>query len=153
MSDAPVTRKAIKPRVEFSQEIFDRICALIADGKSVRQACTGRNMPTRKTFHEWVRLSPQLQDQYDRAFLDFEESMLDDITHIADTEKDVRRAAVRIDARKWTLARRNRKRFGDRVTNEVTGEGGGPIKSELTVDVSKLSEEQLRALASVRVSE
>lgn len=154
MSDAPVkVKRKQKPKVQFSQEVFDAICAMIADGKSVRQACTGREMPTRQTFHEWVRLSPQLQDQYDRAFLDYEESTLDDIKFIADTEKDPRRAAVMIDARKWDLKIRNRKRFGDRVTSELTGEGGGPIKSELTVDVSTLNEEQLRALASVRVSE
>ncbi|WP_186065101.1 hypothetical protein [Burkholderia gladioli] len=154
MSDALVrVKRKQKPKVQFSQEVFDAICAMIADGKSVRQACTGRHMPTRQTFHEWVRLSPQLQDQYDRAFLDYEESTLDDIKFIADTEKDPRRAAVMIDARKWDLKIRNRKRFGDRVTSELTGEGGGPIKSELTVDVSTLNEDQLRALASVRVSE
>ncbi|MGX5885221.1 hypothetical protein [Burkholderia gladioli] len=154
MSDALVrVKRKQKPKVQFSQEVFDAICAMIADGKSVRQACTGRDMPTRQTFHEWVRLSPQLQDQYDRAFLDYEESTLDDIKFIADTEKDPRRAAVMIDARKWDLKIRNRKRFGDRVTSELTGEGGGPIKSELTVDVSTLNEDQLRALASVRVSE
>ncbi|CAG9255955.1 hypothetical protein [Paraburkholderia caribensis] len=154
MSDASAAKKRTqKPRVEFSQEIFDRICALIADGKSVRKACAGRGMPARQTFNEWRKLTPQLQHQYDQAFLDYEESTLDDIKYIADTEKDPRRAAVMIDARKWDLKIRNRKRFGDHVRNEHTGDGGGPIKSELTLDVSQLSEEQLRALSTIRVDE
>ena len=32
-----------------------------------------------------------------------------------------------MDARKWDLKIRNRKRFGDRVTNEHMGEDGNPI--------------------------
>lgn len=34
---------------------------------------------------------------------------------------------------------------------QVTGAGGGPIKSETTLDVSSLPLEQLRALASIQV--
>lgn len=35
---------------------------------------------------------------------------------------------------------------------QVTGEGGGPIQSEVAVDVGGLSAEQLRALASIPVA-
>ena len=39
----------------------------------------------------------------------------------------------------------------DKQDHEHTGPGGGPIKSEQTIDVSKLNADQLRALASIRV--
>jgi hypothetical protein len=116
----------------FDQAVFDRICSLIADGKSVREACKAPGMPNRATFMRWARSNPELQAQYDRAYIDYEHSVLDDIHFIADTEKDVRRATVMIDARKWDLKIRNRKRFGDQMRNEHSGEGGGPITFTLT---------------------
>jgi hypothetical protein len=123
--------RAQAPRVEFSQEIFDRICEMIADGKSVRAACEVRGMPCRQTFMGWAKRTPELQAQYDQAYLDYEHSVLDDIVYIADTEKDARRAAVMIDSRKWDLKIRNRKRFGDRLSNEHSGPDGGPIQTQV----------------------
>jgi hypothetical protein len=115
------------PRVEFSQAKFDEICSLIADGKSVRTICEMDGMPNRCTFNEWRKRTPELQAQYDQAYIDYENSVLDDIVYIADTEPDPRKAAVRMDARKWDLKIRNRKRFGDKVEAELTGKDGGPI--------------------------
>lgn len=114
-----------KPRVEFSEALFDRICGLIADGKSVRKACVGTGMPDRATFNSWRKRTPELQAQYDQAYKDYEDSTLQDIVHIADTEPDTDRAKVKIDARKWELKIRNRKRFGDNVTH--SGDPEAPI--------------------------
>jgi len=130
------------PRVEFSQEMFDLICALIADGKSLRQACAGDGMPDRATFNTWRKSTPELQAKYDAACIDREEAIFDDIQDIADSEPDARRAAVKIDARKWRLARMNRKKYGDRVTNEHTGEDGGPIEHVHTVTLVALKREE-----------
>lgn len=116
------------PMVAFSQAKFDEVCALIADGKSVRQACAGSGMPDRVTFNRWRKSSPELQARYDAACIEREEAIFDDIQDIADSEPDPRKAAVKIDARKWRLARMNRKKYGDRVTNEMVGEDGGPVQ-------------------------
>lgn len=122
--------RAQAPQVRFSQAIFDRICELIADGSSVRQACAGKGMPDRHTFNAWRKRTPELQAQYDEACRENEEATCDDIQHIADTEKDTRKAAVMIDARKWKLKIRNRKVYGDQVRNEHSGPDGGPIESK-----------------------
>lgn len=121
---------ARKPRITFTQELFDEICKKIADGQSVREACDAKHLPDRCTFNEWRKATPELQAQYDRACLDREDSIFDDIQHIADNERDSRRAAVRIDARKWRLKNMNRKKYGDHVTEELTGPNGGPLKVE-----------------------
>jgi hypothetical protein len=128
----PGPAKGTKP-VRFSQALFDRICALIADGKSVREACSGKGMPDRGAFNDWRKRTPELQAQYDAACLDRQEATFDDIQYIADTEKDTRRAAVMIDARKWRLARMNRKEYGDKVANEHSGPNGGPIETRQQV--------------------
>ena len=124
------TRKQA-PSVKFSQAVFDRICELIADGKSVRTICEMAGMPERKTFYRWCRQTPELQAQYDQAYINYEHSVLDDIVYIADTEPDSRKAAVRIDSRKWDLKIRNRKRFGDKVDAEIAGKDGGPLQIEI----------------------
>lgn len=122
------TRKKQAPRVEFSQEIFDRICALIADGSSLRAACEKEGMPHRTSFNVWRKSKPELQAQYDRACIDREESIFDDIQYIADNEPDPKRAKVRMEAREWCLARMNRKKYGNHITEEMTGPGGGPLQ-------------------------
>lgn len=124
------TRKQA-PSVKFSQAVFDRICELIADGKSVRTICEMPGMPERKTFYRWCKQTPELQVQYDQAYINYEHSVLDDIVYIADTEPDPRKATVRIDSRKWDLKIRNRKRFGDKVDAEIAGKDGGPLQIEI----------------------
>jgi hypothetical protein len=119
-------KKGQAPRVEFSQELFDKICRLIADGKSVRKACIGTGMPDRGTFNDWRKLTPELQAQYDQAYRDYEDSTLQDIVHIADTVKDAAIAKNMMDARKWELKIRNRKRFGDKLGVDG-GEDGSPL--------------------------
>lgn len=51
----------------------------------------------------------------------------------------------------WLKNRQRELWRGDRVQHEVTGADGGPIKTENTIDVSKLTDDQLRALASIAV--
>lgn len=119
-----------KPKVQFSQELFDEICIRIANGgekSTVTEICREEGMPTRHTFMCWVERTPELREQYDRARLDQEETYFDEILYISDNEPDLDRAKVKIDARKWVRARQNRAKFGDRVDSEITGAGGGPL--------------------------
>lgn len=138
-------KKGQAPRVEFSQALFDAICARIALGASLRTICADAGMPDRKTFHNWVAKSDELRAQYDRACLDREDHYFEQIIDIADecrvgikkttkangdvetVEIDmVDRARVQIDARKWALARMNRKKYGDKLGVDG-GEDGAPV--------------------------
>ena len=133
-------KKGQAPRVEFSQELFDTICLLIAAGGSLRDICALDAMPDRTTFNKWRKRTPELQSQYDAACVDREEVYFEQIITIADecrvgekkvtkangdvevTEIDmIERARVQIDARKWCLARMNRKKYGDKVETEHSG--------------------------------
>lgn len=114
----------------FTQALFDKICDELADGKSLRSVCEKKSMPDRKTFNRWRQSTVELQQQYDRACLDREEAYFEQIIDIADAATDQAKARNQIDARKWTLARMNRKKFGDHVTEELTGPNGGPLQIE-----------------------
>ena len=144
---AATAKKAPAKAVEFSQELFDRICELIASGGSVRSVCAVAGMPDRMTFNRWRKMTPELQAQYDQACLDRADAIFDEIIEIADdtshdtlaTEKNgeqmntewVTRSRLRVDARKWVLARMNRKKYGDHVANEHSGPDGGPITTRI----------------------
>lgn len=118
-------------RVEFSQAVFDAICMRIAKGESLRKICSKAGMPDRATFNGWRKLTTELQAQYDRACRDREDTYFEEIIDIADTETDPARARNRIDARKWTLACMNRKKYGTKVGVDG-GDDGDPIRLLLT---------------------
>jgi hypothetical protein len=128
--------------VEFTPEIFTAICEQIADGKSLRQVCEQKGMPDRTNFNRWRKRTPELQAEYDQACRDQEDATFDDIQYIADTEKDSRKAHVKIEARKWRLKIRNRKVYGEKVGIDG-GADGEPIKTVILnmVPVAELPDE------------
>ena len=100
-------------------------------------------MPSRETFYQWLLNRKDLSDKYARAAELRAEILFDEMQEIADTpepmetnieessvqglrtQKITQDAAmhsrVRIDTRKWILARMNPRKYGDRVmTEDVT---------------------------------
>lgn len=121
-------------------------CERICCGESLNEICAGADMPDRNQIYRWMAADPALRQQYleackARTYHYAEEiiEIADDSSRDATVDKDgneqlnsefVARSKVRIDARKWIMARMNRVDFGDKVTQEHTGPNGGPIQSE-----------------------
>jgi uncharacterized protein (DUF2336 family) len=120
-------------RSTYDQALVDKICAEMADGKSLRAACKGAGRPDRKTFLRWVEKHEAVEKAYVQAIADREERYFEEIIEIADGKANPSKTRVQVDARKWVLARMNPKKYGDRMTNELTGAGGGPIESNMTI--------------------
>ncbi|HEX7011949.1 MAG TPA: hypothetical protein VF161_04350 [Steroidobacteraceae bacterium] len=125
----------------YTPELADRICAEIAAGKSLRAIAELKWAPSRRTITSWLRLHKEFADLYEIATKERAQAYFDEIIEIADREATdkgaVMRDRLRIDARKWCCARMDPERFGDRVMNEHTGAGGGPIVSRIElVDLS-----------------
>ena len=125
---------------EFTQEKADRICELLASGKSVRSICEMDGMPERATFFRWIHNNVEFQNQYARATSARADAMFEEMFEIADDtaldedgdekaiSERIQRSKLRVDTRKWALARMNPRKFGERVTREITGPGGGPLQ-------------------------
>lgn len=131
-------------------EAMVRICARIAEGESLRRVCDGKNgLPAWRTILEWVAADPALAQQYALACDARADAMAEQILDIADaasgTPEQVQAARLAVDARKWILARMAPRRYGDRVSAEVSGPGGGPVRLALADD---LTDEQLAAIAA-----
>lgn len=133
---------------EFDQATADAICQRMALGESLRKICRDEDMPAESTVRLWaVSDRAGFYAQYARARASQMEAMAEDIIDIADDkEEDPQRARLRVDTRKWLMSKIAPKVYGDRTRHELTGAGGGPIKTQ---DLSRLSDEQLAALNAI----
>lgn len=119
----------------FSQKVFDRICERIAEGESLLAICKTKDYPAKRTFLRWVANDEKLAAQYGEAQNMRAEHYFDEIVDIADKGSDPAKTRVQVDARKWVLARMNPKKYGDRFTQELTGEGGGPVIHKVEFEI------------------
>ena len=146
----------------FTQEMADIICERIAKGESLRKICLDDNMPAHSTILKWLRDIDGFSSQYARAREDQAEFYLDEIIAISDessqdkianedgTERTdseaIQRSKLRVDTRKWAMAKLAPKKYGDKITQEVTGANGDPISLLLTqVQGNSLGVSQLTA--------
>lgn len=112
----------------YTDEIADEICEGIANGAALHRLCAERDdLPTERTVYNWLASNEVFVQKYARARERQQDRRVDEIIVIADEEDDPNKARVRIDARKWAASKLAPKKYGDRVTQEHVGEGGGPV--------------------------
>ena len=115
----------------FSEELAAEICGRIADGQSVREIARADDMPARSSIFLWLSEYEAFSDQYAKACEARTQYLADELIDIADDEAgDVQRDRLRVDTRKWVLSKLVPKKYGNKVTAEVTGADGGPIQTE-----------------------
>lgn len=136
----------------FTQETADAICLRLTEGESLRGICRDEEMPAASTVFKWLADRKEFSEQYARAREAQADHMAEEILQIADdgsndtyqTENGeavnhdvIARSRLRVDARKWLAAKMAPKKYGDKVTTELTGKDGGAIKtdSHWTVEV------------------
>ena len=132
-------------QLEFTQEIGDAICDLIADGQSLRSICRRDDMPTTSTVCRWLTLLPTFAEQYTRARELQADALADEITDIADDKTgDPQRDRLRVDARKWVASKLKPKKYGERTLHGSDPEN--PLPAPVMFDASRLSSEALREI-------
>ena len=117
----------------FSQEIADVICERLANGESLRRICRDDDMPEMRTVMRWLNAREDFCQQYVRARELQAECIFDQMAEIADdgtndwmasnapdcegyklNGEHVQRSKLRIDARKWMLAKMSPRKYGDK---------------------------------------
>ena len=110
-------------RPKVKHEIIIETLNLISSGLSIRQSCKKTGMDY-STFHEKMAL-PEYTDQYVRAMEKRADAIFDEIQTIADgsgredTNVKVNRDRLRVDARKWIIAKMMPKKYGDKTSQEI----------------------------------
>lgn len=100
-------------------------------------------MPGKSTVMRWLDAHAEFRDQYARAREAQADYWAEEIIEISDdgsndTYKDedghertnqdvIARSRLRVDTRKWLMARMAPKKYGDKITQEVTGADGAPL--------------------------
>ena len=117
----------------YSAAVAQILCDRLAEGESLRAICSDPAMPTKKAVMLWLASKPPFLRQYEIARMAQADALFELMQEIADSGENVPHARLRVDTLKWRLARMAPKKYGDKVTTEVTGEHGGPVKTELVV--------------------
>jgi hypothetical protein len=103
----------------FTTEIADLICQRIAEGETLRAICEDPDFPSRSMVHRWLETDLEFQGRYALAMLLRADAWGDEILDIADNEPDAAKARVRVDARKWLMAKAAPRKYGDRQAIEL----------------------------------
>ena len=132
----------------FSDEIIAELLAEIASTpKSLESICSAdERYPSSRTFYRWIDTDEALCQRYARAKQAQMQVLADQIVDLADTERicqkvtmkadgsrevvildQVERTKLQIDSRKWLLSKLDPKKYGDRVSQELTGKDGAPL--------------------------
>lgn len=149
---------------DYTPELSDQICAAISQGLSLRTICSADDMPCMATIFNWLRTNPQFLEQYEKAKEEQADALAEEMLDIADdgsndwmerTGKDgesigwavngehVQRSRLRLDTRKWIASKLKPKKYGDRITNELTG----------NLSVTKLTDEELDKKLTEKLAE
>lgn len=147
----------------FNPEVAERFCARVAEGRSVRSACTDEDMPHWRTVMRWLATQdPELPEgvtktepgpfeafrqQYARACelrADARFESMDHILYLVRQKKlDPVSGRLHLDTIKWQTSKENPKKYGDSVT--LKGDKESPL--EVRTKASDLSDDALAVLA------
>ena len=115
--------------VAYSHQTFADICAKLSSGTPLAEICRADGMPSANTVRNWMEASENVSAAIARARLDGEDAIAADCLRIADeSDYDPQHGKLRVWTRLELLKRWNPKKWGDRLSQEVTGSDGGPVQ-------------------------
>lgn len=131
---------------DYSSDITTKICVRLGLGESLREICRDETMPSKTTVMRWLAEHAEFRDQYagareaqadyyaeeiieisDDATNDFMKRKNGDEVEEVENKEVLARSRLRVDTRKWLMARMSPKKYGDKITQEVTGADGSPL--------------------------
>lgn len=140
-----IPKKNGRPTI-YTQKLADKICEQLSVGKSLRTVCIADDMPAISTIFEWFRTKEGFSEQYEKAKQESTDAMAEEIQDIADNgtndwieielkdkngrvtgtkevlnHEHVQRSRLRIDTRKWLMAKMKPKKYGEKL--DLTSDG------------------------------
>ena len=118
---------------EYSEAIADQIGDLIASGGLITEICEKEGFPSYKTFRKWRREHEDFSKHIARAKEDQADYYADRLMRLNNSMNADNWQFVNAQIRnlQWLMGKLKVATYGDRVQNEHTGEGGGPIAFEV----------------------
>lgn len=128
---------------DYSQATADAICARLSAGEPLAHICRDEGMPAVRTVSGWkaahesfsadiARAREEGYDQIAASCLDIADEVAFDTIESKDGMRAntewISRSKLRIETRLKLLAKWDPKRYGDKVTTELTGPDGGAVQ-------------------------
>lgn len=133
---------------EYTPEMADRICELLAEGKSLRSICLIDEMPAQSTVCRWLANREEFRKQYAYAREVQADTLADEILDIADDGANdymgedekyngdaVQRSRLRVDARKWLAGKLKPKVYGEKTL--LGSDPDNPLPTGFNVNLRK----------------
>jgi hypothetical protein len=109
----------------YTPQIAAKICAELAQGKSLRTVCAMDGMPSIQTIFNWIHTNDTFLEQYTRAKEESADALVDEMQYLTDTvalDKDaINKARLQVETRKWISSKLKPKKYGDKL--DMTSDG------------------------------
>ena len=116
----------------YTDETVVQILERMVEGVTLKKSCEIEGV-SYSTVRDRIRAVPQLSTLHAHVRIEYQEYMVARMAEIAKHEPDVQRARLMCDNIKWEACKVAPKIYGDKVTNEHVGPGGGAvITTEMT---------------------
>lgn len=124
---------------DYSPELAEIICERLVSGESLRAIARDPGMPDKTTMLRWLNKHEEFRTHYAQARDLQAEGDFDDMEELAATAtpETVQIVKLQIDTRKWVLSRKAPKKYGDKISQEISGPNGSPIQTEEVSDLEK----------------
>ena len=123
--------------IEWTVELVERLCGELACGRAVCEVAKEEWCPSEPSIYRRMAVDPEFRAKIDEARAAQQEYEVDACVSMADkaTPEDWQVVKLRIWARQWRAAKLAPKKYGDKLTQEHTGPGGGPVQMDATITI------------------
>lgn len=155
-----MAKKKIGRPTKYSIELITEICRRITNGEFLHRICEDKEMPSDSNVRKWRDSGEhkEFKAMYARAKEIRADKIFEEMFNIADDgtndyvtrtteggyEKEVcnhehiQRSKLRIDQRKWALARMLPKKYGDRIQQDMHIDGSGQVADSMKAITDKI---------------
>lgn len=151
-ADAPDVKTPLVLEGEAKRATMDRIIEEMSEGTTLSDICRQEGMPKRRTVYDWIREDKEFAAAMDVARDFGADAIAEEALRIADTTEEgielevsgtgdkqetkekrgdmLGHRKLRVETRLKLLAKWHPKKYGEKVTQEHTGPGGGAVQFE-----------------------
>lgn len=115
---------------EVRQAVLDRL----ANGESLHAISKDEGMPSVSHVLRWQDEDAEFAEKYTRARRIGIDALAEKAVAVSSDESlDANSRRVQLDAIKWFTSKLRPDKYGDRIAQEISGPGGGPVETKITL--------------------
>lgn len=107
----------------YSTMLADHICGLVREGRTLKDICQQKDMPTINRIYGWLNIYPDFKRRYQMARRDRADHFHDEALSIAlnvGHKDDVPAAKLAVDTLKWAAEKANPENYGQKTEVKQT---------------------------------